>query len=64
MGFKILKIGLVALCYFVSIFVVAPFLISQPDALYVYGGIVFVLLIIATIPSSGFYVGNLLRGKK
>lgn len=60
MGFRIFKLGLIGILYFVAIGIVCPFLVSQPDTIFLWSGIVLLLICIATIPFVGSYIGKLL----
>lgn len=60
MGFRIFKLGLICILYFVVIGIVCPFLVSQPDTIFLWSGIVLLLLCAASIPFVSSYVGKLL----
>lgn len=64
MGTKIVKFCAIVIAYVFSFGVVCPWLISYKDDAMFIGGIVTVVLSIATIPTAITYILNLFRGKK
>lgn len=63
MGVKFIKLSLIIICYVISFGFICPFLISYKDDFFVMGGIVAVILTLATLPTAINYVLNLIKGK-
>ncbi len=63
MGVKFIKLCLIVIGYVISFGFVCPFLISYKDDFFVMGGIVAVILTLATLPTAINYVLNLIKGK-
>ncbi len=63
MGVKFIKLCLIVIGYVISFGFVCPFLISYKDDFFVMGGIVAVILTLATLPTAINYVLNLVKGK-
>lgn len=64
MNTVIFKLGLICILYVVTLGGTIPFLISQPSDITLWSGIVFLLMVISSIPFSLQYILNLIKGKK
>ena len=64
MNAVIFKLGLICILYVVTLGGAIPWLISQPNDITLFSGIVFLLMVISSIPFSLQYILNLIKGEK